>query len=79
MDLGRNQMLDLSLRHVGRLPDPALPAYTELSARYAVRMSGSLELSLRGTNLLHRRHREYPASSGLLIRRAVMAEVRWRR
>jgi iron complex outermembrane receptor protein len=79
MDLGRNQMLDLSLRHVGRLPDPALPAYTELSARYAVRMSDSLELSLRGTNLLHRRHREYPASSGLLVRRAVMAEVRWRR
>jgi iron complex outermembrane receptor protein len=79
MNLGRNQMLELSLRHVGKLPDPALPAYTELSARYAVRMSDSLELSLRGTNLLHRRHREYPAPNGLLIRRAVMAEARWRR
>ncbi|HUG73585.1 MAG TPA: hypothetical protein VMK82_09195 [Steroidobacteraceae bacterium] len=38
MDLGRNQMFDLSVRH-----------------------------------------REYPAPSGLLIRRAVMAEARWRR
>lgn len=79
MNLGRNQMLDFTLRHVGRLPDPALPAYTELSARYAVRLSDSLELSLRGTNLLERSHREYPATSGLLVRRAVMAEARWRR
>jgi iron complex outermembrane receptor protein len=79
MNLGGSHMLDLTLRHVGRLPDPALPAYTELSARYAVRMSDALELSLRGTNLLHRRHREYPAPSGLLARRTVMAEARWRR
>jgi iron complex outermembrane receptor protein len=78
LDLGRSQSLDLSLRHVAKLPDPALPAYTELSARYAWRVSGAWELSLHGVNLLHGTHREYPASSGSRIERGVFAEARWR-
>lgn len=78
MNLGTRHTLDVSLRHVARLPDPALPAYTELSARYAWQASRSVELSLRGVDLLHERHREYPAPAGTLIGRAVLAEVRWR-
>jgi iron complex outermembrane receptor protein len=78
LDLGRNQTLDISLRHVGRLPDPALPAYTELSARFARRLSASWELSISGRNLLHERHLEYPAPAGVPIERSVLAEVRWR-
>lgn len=75
--LDARHSLELALRHVGALPEPALPAYTELSARYAWLASGTLELSLRGTNLLHSSHREYPAPGGALIGRAVMAEARW--
>lgn len=78
-DLGRSGTLDLSLRHVARLPEPALPAYTELAARFAWRISPSWELAMRGSNLLHERHQEYPAPAGASIVRAVLVEARWRR
>lgn len=78
VDLWRDQTLDLLLRHVSKLPDPALPAYTELSARYAWQVTRDWQVSLRGTNLLHARHREYPLPAGILIKRGVFAEVRWR-
>jgi iron complex outermembrane receptor protein len=78
LDLGHGQSLDLTLRHVGKLPEPALPAYTELSARYAWRVSDAWELSVRGVNLLHESHQEYPAPSGSRIERGVFAEARWR-
>lgn len=78
LDLGRGHLLDMTLRHVAKLPDPALPAYTELSARYAWRISRDWELSVRGVNLLHDTHREYPAPSGVLIERGLFAEARWR-
>lgn len=77
MDLGPRQLLEVSLRHVGRMPDPALKAHTELSVRYARRFSESLELSLRGVNLLHGAHREYPEGEGRLIKRGAMLEARW--
>jgi iron complex outermembrane receptor protein len=78
LDLGRDQTFDMSLRHVAKLPDPALPAYTELNARYAWRVSEAWELSVRGVNLLHARHREYPSPAGMQINRGVFAEARWR-
>jgi iron complex outermembrane receptor protein len=77
-DLGAHQTLDLNLRHVGRLQNPELPAYTELSARYAWQVSAAWEVALRGDNLLHERHLEYPAPAGVPIGRSVLAEVRWR-
>jgi iron complex outermembrane receptor protein len=79
MDLGRDRTLDIALRHVAALPDPALPSYTEMSARFAWHVSPAWELSLAGTNLLHARHLEYPAPAGVDISRSVVAEARWRR
>jgi iron complex outermembrane recepter protein len=78
LDLGKGQTLNLSIRHVAKLPEPALPAYTELSARYAWRLSDAWELSVHGVNLLHKSHREYPAPSGSRIERGVFAEASWR-
>jgi iron complex outermembrane receptor protein len=78
LDLAPNQTLDLTLRHVGRLQNPQLPAYTELSARYAWQVSATWEVALRGSNLLHERHLEYPEPAGVPIGRSVLAEVRWR-
>jgi iron complex outermembrane recepter protein len=78
LDLAHNQRLDLSIRYVAKLPEPALPAYTEMSARYAWRVSDAWELSARGVNLLHATHREYPAPSGVQIKRGVFVEARWR-
>lgn len=78
LDVGSTQTFVMSLRHVARLPDPELPACTELTARYAWRASAARELSVRGVNLLHAGHREYPAPSGLRINRGIFAEARWR-
>ncbi|HTQ36084.1 MAG TPA: TonB-dependent receptor [Steroidobacteraceae bacterium] len=76
-ELGRGATLDLSVQRVSSLPEPALPARTELAARLAWRFADSWELSLRDTNVLHRRQLEYPAPAGVPIRSSVLAEVRW--
>ncbi|HEY6924813.1 MAG TPA: hypothetical protein VI653_15170, partial [Steroidobacteraceae bacterium] len=78
MDLGDRLTLDATLRHVSALPDPALPAYTELNARLGWRMSKTLELALTGFNLLHSRHLEFPAPYGEEIPRGAMLQLQWR-
>ncbi len=76
MDLSRVLTLDATLRFVGALPSPALPAYTELGARLGWAVGPHLELSLVGENLLHDTHVEYP--QGAAIGRSVLADLRWR-
>jgi iron complex outermembrane receptor protein len=78
MDLGSTLTLDATLRHVGALPEPELEAYEELNVTLGWRASGALYLSLSGFNLLDSRHLEYPAPSGNYVRRAVLAQARWR-
>lgn len=69
--------LTATLRHVGALPNPALPGYWELSGRLGWRATHALEISLSGTNLLHSRHLELPAPYGEYIGRAVFLRVDW--
>ena len=79
MDLGSRFTLDATLRRVGALPsEPALPAYTEMNARLGWRVARSLELALSGANLLHSRHREFPAPYGEEIPRSIMLQLDWR-
>jgi iron complex outermembrane receptor protein len=70
--------LSVSLRTVGELPSPVVPAYTELDARFAWRALPNLELSLSGENLLDKSHPEVgdPASRRL-VRRSIFGTVRW--
>jgi iron complex outermembrane receptor protein len=77
MDLSSRFTLDATLRHVGALPDPALPSYTEINARLAWRASETLELALSGLNLLHSRHLEFPGPYGEEIPRNVMLQLQW--
>jgi iron complex outermembrane receptor protein len=77
MDLPRRVTWDASLRYVNALPDPALPGYYEIDTRLAWRASSSFELALVGNNLLHSRHREYPAPDGEDIVRSYMVQGRW--
>jgi iron complex outermembrane receptor protein len=42
MNLGARWRLDADLRHVGRLPDPYVPAYTELNARHGWKLNERL-------------------------------------
>lgn len=77
-DLPREVQLDLQLRRVGALPQPPVPAYTQLDVRLAWRAIGNLELAIAGRNLLHSRHAEYgeaPVRSEL--ERNFYGQVRW--
>jgi iron complex outermembrane recepter protein len=76
MDL-RRFSFDVILRKVGALPDPALDDYTEMTARFAWKVSQRLEVAIKGFNLLNESHFEYPAPQGREIRRSVLAELRF--
>ncbi len=86
MDLGHGLSLDLDLRRIGALPNPASPAYTELGASVAWTISRSLEVSLTGANLLNDHHSEFGASranvqigaAGVESARSVFIDLRWR-
>lgn len=58
-DIGPRHELDLALRHVGELPNPAVPAYTVLDARIGWRPVRNLELSLAVQNVFDREHAEW--------------------
>jgi iron complex outermembrane recepter protein len=76
MNLGTRVTVDAMLRHVATLPDPYVPAYTELRLRLGWQASRELELGLVGNNLLHNRHEEFP--TGEYLARSVALEVRWK-
>jgi hypothetical protein len=79
-------VFDLSARQIGSLPNPASRAYTEVDARIAWSIVPSLELSVKGSNLIHPQHLEFGTtaaplqlgSTGLETGRAWYLEVRWR-
>jgi iron complex outermembrane receptor protein len=70
---------DATLRYVGALPDPSLPHYFDLNARLGWQITKAVEFSVIGSNLLHARHYEFPASQGgEAIARSVLAAARWK-
>ena len=79
-------LFNLALRQVGSLPDPASRAYTELDARLAWTVSPSVELSVKGSDLIHPHHLEFGTavaplqlgSTGVETGRAFFVEGRWR-
>jgi iron complex outermembrane receptor protein len=77
MDIGDRLTFDVSLRHVGSLPSPALPSYNDFTARLGWHVSRALELSLSGMNLSHAYHQEYPSPDGEEIGRSIMVGARW--
>jgi iron complex outermembrane recepter protein len=68
---------DATLRYVSSLPDPAVPAYTELNARVAWQVSPRCDLALSGFNLLHAHHQEFPIPSDL-VGRSLLASIELR-
>ena len=62
LNLGARSEFDVMVRHVGALPSPAVPRYTAVDARLAMRVSPALELSLLVQNLFDRRHVEFNAA-----------------
>lgn len=71
--------LDVSARHVGRLPDPVVPAYSALDARLGWQLSNALELSLHVVNLLDRRFAEFESpAERAVFDRAWFLRLAWR-
>jgi len=77
VDLTANLKLDATLRYVSSLPDPAVPAYTELNMQLAWRLSPRVDVALAGFNLLHAHHEEF-APPADLVGRSVLASVNLR-
>ncbi len=77
MNLGEAVMLDVDFRSVGRLHHSDVPAYSELGGRLAWNVSDHLALTLSGSNLLHKRHVEYPG--GDAMQRKILVGLEWRR
>jgi iron complex outermembrane receptor protein len=78
MDIGRDLALDADLRYASALPDPKLPAYTELNLRLGWTVTPRLVLSLSGFNLLHAYHQELPGTEANAVPRSFFAEMRVR-
>ena len=76
MNFSDRWTLYADLRGVSALPDPRSPGYVELDARLGWRVSGKLELSLSGFNLLHSWHQEYAFPYGDRIERSVSLDAR---
>ena len=70
--LPRGLSFDADLRYQGALPDPAVPAYTELNARLGWRIGERWELALSGANLLHSHHVEFTTPPSDRIERRVL-------
>jgi iron complex outermembrane receptor protein len=69
----------LDVRHVGALPDPAVPSYTAVDTRLAWRLPNDVELAVVGRNLFDPRHAEWgPASNRVEFQRALWFQLRWR-
>jgi iron complex outermembrane receptor protein len=62
VDLPGGVELDVRLRRVSALPNPQVPAYTELGFRLAWRTTPRLTLALTGEDMLHARHAEFNPS-----------------
>ena len=79
VDLPRHFETDAVVRHFSPLPQPAVEAYTELTARFGWRPSTNWDLSVIGQNLLHPHHEEFAAGTPReLFERGVFVRSAWR-
>jgi iron complex outermembrane receptor protein len=75
-DLTANTEFDLTVRHVSALPQPSVPAYTQVDMQLGWRMRPGVELSLIGRNLAGGRHAEFgPAPTRVEFERAIFARL----
>lgn len=78
LDLAPAHELDIGLRHVGALPEPAVPAYTAVDIHYAWRVARALTLSLSVRNLFDDHHAEFGAATDRTdFRRSGMVRLTW--
>src|SRR4029077_11376161 len=77
-NLTERHELDFIVRHVSTLPNPVVPAYTAVDARFGWKARPDLELSLVGQNLFDAAHVEFGAAPGASeIPRAWLLQAVW--
>ena len=77
-DLPHAQELDMMVRRVAALPEPAVPAYTAVDARYGWRPRRDLEVSVVARNLFDAGHPEFNAAPGRSeIGRSILLQLKW--
>jgi iron complex outermembrane receptor protein len=78
LNLPHRQELDVIVRRVGALPDPAVPSYTAVDLRFGWAVRPGVELSIVGQNLFDGSHPEFNAALNRKeIPRNVALRVRW--
>jgi iron complex outermembrane receptor protein len=78
-DYAPAQSLDLHLRHIGALPEPAVPAYTAIDLRWSWRPMPGVEVEALVQNLLDASHPEFGAAADRAeLPRHAQARLRWR-
>ena len=77
IELPRDLELDGTVRHIGRIDNYRLPAYTEADVRLGWKATATLELSVNGRNLLHSSHGEFGPPGRQEIERSVYALLEW--
>jgi iron complex outermembrane receptor protein len=78
-DLPQGVQLQMGMRYVGALPNPAVPSYTLFDGRIGWRINPNVEAALTVQNLFDRRHVEFGnlANASEFGRRA-FANVTWK-
>jgi iron complex outermembrane receptor protein len=78
-DIGAGHEIDISVRRMGALPNPVVPAYTAVDVRWAWHARRGVELSVAVRNLSDPRHAEWgtPASRAE-FERSVFFKAVWR-
>jgi iron complex outermembrane recepter protein len=78
LDVSGDQQFDVMARHVGDLPNPQVPAYTAVDARYAWRMRRDFEWSVTAQNIFDPGHPEFGApNTRSEIARGVFLRLKW--
>jgi iron complex outermembrane receptor protein len=76
LDLARGIELDALMRSIGELPNPVVPAYTELTLRIGWHVTPAMDVWLVGQDLLHEHHAEAGADPGRVeFERAIRAGI----
>jgi iron complex outermembrane recepter protein len=79
MNIGARGELDVNVRSVGALPNPAIPAYVGLDVRLGWHLSKDVELSLTGFNLLDGGRPEFGSvGSRGEVPRSFLVKVVWK-
>ncbi len=75
---GGDEELDVSVRHVAALPNPAVPAYTTGDVRFGWSIGPHWACSVLAYNLFGPPHVEFATTPGTLFGRGLYVKLEWR-